>query len=571
MANKIEQPEQTETKQTDSFSEMIQKAPYEFKENTIIKGKVINIIKESIIIDAGLKSESVIGKHEFEDIDGNINVQIGDEIDLYVENMDNSNGEVVLGYERVKKEQLWEDLQTKMEKKELVEGKIISKIRSGYSVDLGSMKAFLPNSQVDITHVRDITPLLQVKHQFLIFKMDKKRNNIVVSRKAVIEGNTEAKSDIIAKLEEGMVVSGKVKNITDYGAFVDLGGADGLLYITDISWQRISHPSSVLEPGQTVDVKIIKINPENNRVSLSMKQLTEDPWGKVAEQFTIGQKYKGKVSNMADYGIFVELKPGIEGVVYTSELLWNKKNIHPKKLYEINDTVEVKVLDIDNEKRRINLGIKQCVDNPWIKFGAENKVGDIIEAKIARFTEYCMFVSVNDHIDAMVHVSDISWDSSSSSLLANYKKDEIIKVKVLDINSEKERIACGIKQLTDDPFENEIKKIEKGQIVEATVIGIPEQGLEVVFSENNIRGFIKKSEIAIERSKQRPSLFSKDNKVQAKIIQINQESRSIYLSIKAKEIDLEKSTLKKYNEVDRGSSLKDILGKSLSDQKTKKD
>lgn len=544
---------------------------------TVVNGTIVAMDSDFIFVDAGLKSEGRIPRQEFSKPGEDPEMKVGDVVEVFVEKMENRNGESVLSREKARREESWVELEEQYEKNERVTGVIFGRVKGGFTVDLGGAVAFLPGSQVDIRPVRDVSPLMGTPQPFHILKMDRSRGNIVVSRRAVLEeSRDEARSDLMETLKEGVVLQGIVKNITDYGAFVDLGGVDGLLHVTDISWKRVNHPSEALQIGQTIDVQVIRFNEENQRISLGMKQLEEDPWGQVASKYAVGAKLKGRVTNIADYGAFVELEEGIEGLVHVSEMSWTKKNISPEKIVSTSQEVDVVVLDVDEEKRRISLGMKQMQENPWIKFAQSHKDDQELEGEIRNITEFGLFVAIGDEIDGMVHLSDVSWEDQSETALKAYKKGQTIKVKILEMEPDKERVALGIKQLTEDPFKGAgTGGFAKGAVVTGTVSEITSGGIEVAI-DGNMKGFIKKADLSRERSEQRPDRFAVGEKIDAKITNIDQKTRKLTLSIKAREIDEDKQAMKEYGSTESGASLGDILGAALeehsgnADKKAKK-
>jgi small subunit ribosomal protein S1 len=541
------------------------------KKGDVVKGRIIDFENDFVVIDVGLKSEGRVPLKEFTTPGQDPEIRIGDEVDVFIDRMEDRNGETQLSREKARREEAWVEMEIKHKKEERVTGIIFGRVKGGFTVDLGGAIAFLPGSQVDIRPVRDVTPLMGTPQPFMILKMDRARGNIVVSRRAILEeSREEAKSDLLDNIKEGSVVQGIVKNITDYGAFVDLGGVDGLLHVTDISWKRVNHPSEALQIGQTVDVQIIKFNEENQRISLGMKQLETDPWEGVEAKYPLKMTMKGRVTNIADYGVFVELEDGIEGLVHVSEMSWTKKNVHPSKIVSTSEEVEVMVLEIDMEKRRISLGIKQCQENPWATFGDKFKVGDEIEGDINNITEFGLFVGVGDEIDGMVHISDISWEDQTVDALKPFKKGEKVKAKILDIDPEKERVALGIKQLTDDPFEGAMKGLAKGAVVTCTVSDVLATMLKVTVNEN-VTGVIKKADLSRERSEQRTDRFAVGEKVDAKITAVDHKKRDLTLSIKAREIDEDKQALEEFGSTESGASLGDILGAALKDSDKKDD
>ena len=532
-------------------------------EGSVVKGTIISIEGDSALIDVGLKSEGRVALREFTSPGQEHGLKAGDLVEVYVERMEDRNGEAMLSREKARREEAWVVLERAFEAQERVDGTIFGRVKGGFTVDLAGATAFLPGSQVDIRPVKDIGHLLGVSQPFLILKMDRRRGNIVVSRRAVLEeSRTEARSELVANLQEGQTLQGVVKNITDYGAFVDLGGVDGLLHVTDIAWRRINHPSEALTIGQSVDVQVIRFNAETQRISLGMKQLEDDPWGSVDTKYPIESRFSGRVTNITDYGAFVELEPGIEGLVHVSEMSWTKKNVHPGKIVSTSQEVEVVVLDVDASKRRISLGLKQCLPNPWDEFLKNHPVGSEIEGEIKNITEFGLFIGLAGEIDGMAHFSDLDWERPGEEAINDYTKGENVKAKVLDIDPEKERISLGIKQLTEDPFTSGAATIRKGIIVTTTVTKLLETGIEVTVGES-MAGFIRKSELSRDRSEQRSDRFAVGEKVDAKVTQIDQKNRKVTLSIKAREIEEEKKAMQEYGSSDSGASLGDILGAAL--------
>ena len=532
-------------------------------EGSVIPGTVISVDSDFVIIDVGLKAEGRIAKKEFAAPGQQVELQPGDIVEVFLERMEDRHGEVMLSREKAQREEAWGVLEVAFRNNERVTGVIYHRVKGGFTVDLTGVNAFLPGSQVDIRPVRDVTPLMNTPQPFQILKMDRSRGNIVVSRRAVLEeSRAEQRNELVANLKEGQVLQGVVKNITDYGAFVDLGGVDGLLHVTDIAWQRINHPSEVLQIGQTVDVQVIRFNPETQRISLGMKQLEADPWDDVAAKYPVSSKFTGRVTNIADYGAFVELEPGIEGLVHVSEMSWTKKNVHPGKIVSTSQEVEVMVLDVDPQKRRISLGLKQCLDNPWDTFLAEFKAGTELEGEIKNITEFGLFVGLPGEIDGMVHMSDISWSKSGEDAIADYKKGDLARVKVLDVDVVKERISLGIKQLGEDPLEGGMKTVKKGTIVTCTVSKVLDSGIEVLANET-VPGFIRKTDLSRERSEQRPDRFAVGEKVDAKVTTVDKSGRKLNLSIKAREVEEEKKAMEEFGSSDSGASLGDILGAAI--------
>ena len=550
----------------ESFAELLDQSFQEMTslEGSVVTGTVLSIEKDMILIDVGLKSEGRVPLREFGNNEDELKIKVGDQVEVFIERLEDANGQAILSREKARREESWVNLEKALEKQQRVNGVIFGKVKGGFTVDLEGATAFLPGSQVDIRPIKDLGVLMGTPQPFQILKMDRRRGNIVVSRRAVLEDSrAEARTELVANLEEGQVLQGVIKNITDYGAFVDLGGVDGLLHVTDISWKRINHPSEALQIGESVQVKVIKFNEETQRISLGIKQLTEDPWLKVFERFPIGSKMTGIVTNITDYGSFVELEDGIEGLVHVTEMSWTKKNVHPGKIVSTSEKVEVMVLEIDVQKRRISLGIKQCIDNPWEKYKSENKIGATIEGEIRNITEFGLFVGLSEDIDGLVHLSDISWDGNGDEIIKDFSKGTSVKAKILDIDVEKERVSLGIKQLTEDVTSTELGNLSKGSIVTCTVSSISEKGLDVSVGDN-INGFIKRNDLARERSDQKTERFGVGDKIDAMVTNIDKKLRKITLSIKAKEIEEEKKVMEEYGSSDSGASLGDILGAALA-------
>jgi small subunit ribosomal protein S1 len=538
-------------------------------EGTVVQGIVVGIDNDFAMIDVGLKSEGRVSLKEFAGPTGQSTLKMGDKVEVFIERLEDKNGEAMLSREKAKREESWVALDQAFQKQERVTGIIFGRVKGGFTVDLNGAVAFLPGSQVDIRPVRDVTPLLGTPQPFQILKMDRSRGNIVVSRRAVLEeSRAEARTELVSSLKEGQILNGVVKNITDYGAFVDLGGVDGLLHVTDIAWRRVNHPSEALQIGQTVKVQVIRFNSDTQRISLGMKQLEADPWEGVAAKFPAGAKFKGRVTNITDYGAFVELEPGIEGLVHVSEMSWTKKNVHPGKIVSTSQEVEVMVLDVDANKRRISLGLKQTLDNPWDSFAAQHPVGTELTGEVKNSTEFGLFVGLPGEIDGMVHLTDLSWSEPGEEAIKNFKKGDEIKVKVLEIDVEKERIGLGIKQLTDDPHEDAMAGLKRGGVVTCTVAQVTDGGLEVTVN-GVIQGFIRRGELSRDRSEQRPDRFAVGEKVDAKISTIDRAARRLTLSIKAKEEEEEKQAMADYGSSDSGASLGEILGAALA-KKAKK-
>ncbi len=560
----------------ESFASLFEETLGENKNivGTVVKGTIISINDDMVLVDVGLKSEGRINIREFA-ISGDIpELNAGDEIDVFVERMEDRNGEVGLSRERAKREEAWIKVAELFKNGEKVEGVIFERVRGGFKVDVLGCVAFLPGSQVDVRPIRDMEPLMNKKLSFEVLKMDKERGNIVVSRRAILEEvSEEERSKIMENLKEGDEVEGIVKNITDYGAFVDLGGIDGLLHVTDISWKRVNHPSEALKVGQTIKAKIIRFNQETKRISLGIKQMSDDPWLEAASKYKVGSRLVGKITNIADYGAFVQLEEGIEGLVHVSEMSWTKKNVQPGKIVSTSQEVEVQVLEVEAEKRRISLGIKQCQENPWSTIAQQYPIGTVIESDIKNVTEFGMFVGISEDIDGMVHMSDISWEKSGEEAIADFKKGDVVKAVVLDMDVEKERISLGIKQLTDNPNPSsnkagsfDIEGVKKNDVVTVVITEINDGGLKVLVNEK-IPGFIKKSDLSRERSEQRTDRFATGEKVDAMVLSVSRREQRLNLSIKALETQQEKEAMEQYGSADSGATLGDILGKVLKDKK----
>jgi small subunit ribosomal protein S1 len=533
-------------------------------EGSVVRGVVVSIDKDAVIIDVGLKSEGRVPLKEFNPPGQSPSITIGDEVEVYVERMEDRNGQAMLSREKARREEAWAALELAHDKQERVTGVIFGKVKGGFTVDLDGATAFLPGSQVDIRPVRDLGPLMGTPQPFQILKIDRKRGNIVVSRRAVLEeSRAEARSELVSNLQEGQVLSGVVKNITDYGAFVDLGGVDGLLHVTDIAWRRINHPSEALQVGQTVEVQVIRFNTETQRISLGMKQLQTDPWEAAQANFQIGTKVSGRVTNITDYGAFVELSDGVEGLVHVSEMSWTKKNVHPGKIVSTSQEVDVMVLDIDSVKRRISLGLKQCSPNPWESFADTYKAGTEIEGEVRNITEFGLFVGLTEEIDGLVHLSDISWDVAGDEAIQSYNKGDMVKAKVLEVDVDKERISLGIKQLVEDTVGESLSNIRRGDIVTCSITAVTDGGLEVSVGEG-ISGFIRRSDLSRDRAEQRPERFAVDEKVDAQVTNVDGSARKLTLSIKAREMAEEKQAMAEFGSSDSGASLGDILGAALA-------
>lgn len=523
-------------------------------EGSVVRGTIIAIESDNAIIDVGLKSEGRIPLKEFTAPGQDPELQVGDTVEVYVERMEDKDGQALLSREKARREEAWVILERAFEAQERVTGVIFGRVKGGFTVDLSGATAFLPGSQVDIRPINDVSALMGAPQPFQILKIDRRRGNIVVSRRAVLEeSRAEARSELVSNLVEGQILKGVVKNITDYGAFVDLGGVDGLLHVTDIAWRRINHPSEALTVGQTVDVQVIRFNQETQRISLGMKQLQSDPWENAVDKFKTGTRLSGRVTNITDYGAFVELDDGVEGLVHVSEMSWTKKNVHPGKIVSTSQEVEVVVLDVDLTKRRISLGLKQATDNPWAEFETNNKIGDVIEGEINNITEFGLFVGLTEEIDGLVHLSDISWSSSNEDVLEGFNKGDKVEAKILDIDLEKERISLGIKQLTSNPVADAVEKVRKGDAVTCIITAVTEQGLEVRVGDT-LSGFIRRGDLARDRSDQRVERFAVGEKVDAVISQIDNKNNKLTLSIKAREMAEEKQAMAEFGSSDSSPS-----------------
>ncbi|MBZ6378283.1 30S ribosomal protein S1 [Pacificimonas flava] len=557
----------------DDFAAMLEESlgGAEAFEGRVVNGTVTAIENDLAVIDVGLKSEGRVPLREFAPPGQKAELSIGDEVEVYVDRVENANGEAMLSRDRARREAAWDRLENEYNDTARVEGQIFGRVKGGFTVDLGGAVAFLPGSQVDVRPVRDVTPLMGIPQPFQILKMDRKRGNIVVSRRAILEETrAEQRSDLIQSLTEGQVVEGVVKNITDYGAFVDLGGIDGLLHVTDMSYKRVGHPSEILSIGETVKVQIIRINRETQRISLGMKQLEADPWDGVHAKYEIGQKATGRVTNITDYGAFVELEDGIEGLVHVSEMSWTKKNVHPGKIVSTSQEVEVVILEVDEEKRRISLGLKQAQANPWDEFAETHPTGTIVEGEVKNSTEFGLFIGLAGDVDGMVHMSDIAWGVPGEEALEMYHKGETVKAVVLDVDAEKERISLGIKQLDQAGEGTEqlsvASDVKKGDIVTGEVVDVRDGGVEVSIEGGVTTGFIRRSDLSRDRDEQRPERFQVGQKVDAMVTGFDR-SKKPNLSIKALQISEEKEAVKQYGSSDSGASLGDILGEALGKAK----
>jgi len=536
-------------------------------EGRVVKGTVTAIENGFAVIDVGLKSEGRISLKEFARGDDDHGLTVGGEVEVFVDRVENADGEAMLSRDRARREAAWDKLESEFGEGKRVEGRIFGRVKGGFTVDLDGAVAFLPGSQVDIRPVRDVTPLMDVPQPFQILKMDRRRGNIVVSRRAVLEETrAEQRSELINDLVDGQIIDGVVKNITDYGAFVDLGGIDGLLHVTDMSYKRVNHPNEVIAIGDTVRVQIVRINQETQRISLGMKQLESDPWDGVAAKYPVGAKLSGMVTNITEYGAFVELEPGIEGLVHVSEMSWTKKNVHPGKIVSTSQEVDVVVLEVDSDKRRISLGLKQAQRNPWDEFAEKHPVGSEVEGEVKNATEFGLFIGLDGDVDGMVHMSDIAWGISGEDALALHRKGEMVKAIVLDVDVEKERISLGMKQLEKGAPSAEGAStggnLRKNQTVTVTVLEVRDGGLEVQVGEDGATGFIKRSDLGRDRDEQRPDRFQVGSKVDAMVIGFDRSKKPNF-SIKARQIAEEKEAVAQFGSSDSGASLGDILGEAL--------
>jgi small subunit ribosomal protein S1 len=544
---------------------------HDLQEGSVVKGQVVGIEKDIAVIDIGLKTEGRVPLREFGGPGRDASLKVGDEVEVYLERVENALGEAVLSRDKARREESWVKLEKAFQANEKVTGMIFNQVKGGYTVDLDGAVAFLPRSQVDIRPIRDLGPLMRSPQQFQILKMDRRRGNIVVSRRTVLEETRAGqRQELVSSLEEGQVIDGVVKNITDYGAFVDLGGIDGLLHVTDIAWRRVNHPTDVLTIGQTVKVKIIKINHETHRISLGMKQLQGDPWEGIEAKYPVGSKVKGRVTNITDYGAFVELEPGIEGLVHVSEMSWTKKNVHPGKIVSTSQEVEVSVLEVDPVKRRVSLGLKQTLPNPWEAFAEKHPVGAAIEGEVKNKTEFGLFLGLDGEVDGMVHLSDLDWSRPGEQVIEEYKKGDTVKAVVLDVDIEKERISLGIKQLSGDPHA-QAGDLKKGSVVTCEITEVKDTGLETKIVGTELTTFIKRSELARDRSEQRTDRFARGEKVDARVTMVDRKSGKVTVSIKALEIAEEKEAVAQYGSSDSGATLGDILGKVLNRGTEKKE
>jgi small subunit ribosomal protein S1 len=563
----------------DDFAKLIEESFSDghLQEGSVVKGTIVGIEKDMAVIDVGLKTEGRVALREFSGPGRGAEIKIGDIVEVYLERVENALGEAVLSRDKARREESWGKLEKAFQNNEKVQGQIFNQVKGGFTVDLDGAVAFLPRSQVDIRPIRDVSPLMNQPQPFQILKMDRRRGNIVVSRRTVLEETrAEQRQELVQNLEEGQVIDGVVKNITDYGAFVDLGGIDGLLHVTDIAWRRVNHPSEVLNIGQQVKVKIIKINHETHRISLGMKQLLDDPWQGIEAKYPVGARFTGRVTNITDYGAFVELEPGIEGLIHVSEMSWTKKNVHPGKIVSTSQEVEVQVLEVDPVKRRISLGLKQTMRNPWEVFLEKYPAGSLVEGEVKNKTEFGLFLGLDGDVDGMVHLSDLDWQRPGEQVIEEYKKGDKVNAQVLDVDVEKERISLGIKQLTGGEVSAAVAaesggeaaatgagEVKKGAVVTCEVMDVKEGGIDVKIVGTDLSTFIKRNELARDRSEQRPERFAAGQKVDARIIQYDRRAHKVTVSIKALEVAEEKEAIAQYGSSDSGATLGDILGTAL--------
>ncbi len=553
---------------SESFAELFEESlkTVDMKPGSIVTGVVIDIDSEWVTVHAGLKSEGVIPRSQFVDAAGECALEIGDEVQVALETVEDGFGETKLSREKAKRAESWKELEAAHEADEVVTGIINGKVKGGFTVDINTIRAFLPGSLVDVRPVRDTLHLEGKELEFKVIKLDQKRNNVVVSRRAVMEAaNSEERDTLLATLQEGMSAKGVVKNLTDYGAFVDLGGVDGLLHITDMAWKRIKHPSEIVEVGQEIDVKILKFDRERNRVSLGLKQLGEDPWVEITGRYPENTRVKARITNLTDYGCFAELEEGVEGLVHVSEMDWTNKNVHPSKIVQLGDEVEVMVLDIDEERRRISLGIKQCQQNPWDAFGSEYSKGDKISGAIKSITDFGIFIGLEGNIDGLVHLSDISWNETGEEAVRNYNKGDEIKTVILSIDSERERISLGIKQMEDDPWNNYVSENDRGAIVTGTIKEVDARGAVVELAAE-VEAYLKASELSRDRVEDARSVLKEGETIEAKIISVDRKNRGLSLSVKAKDYDDEKDAVKSLKDQETEATSPGTIGDLIKAQ-----
>ncbi|MFN2328116.1 MAG: 30S ribosomal protein S1 [Chromatocurvus sp.] len=555
---------------SESFADLFEESlkTVDMQPGAIVTGVVIDIDNEWVTVHAGLKSEGVIPRSQFIDASGECSLSIGDEVQVALETVEDGFGETKLSREKAKRAESWKELEAAHAADEVIKGHINGKVKGGFTVDINTIRAFLPGSLVDVRPVRDTAHLENKELEFKVIKLDQKRNNVVVSRRAVMEAaNSVEREALLESLQEGMTIKGIVKNLTDYGAFVDLGGVDGLLHITDMAWKRIKHPSEIVEVGQEMDVKVLKFDRERNRVSLGLKQLGEDPWVEITGRYPEGSRVLARVTNLTDYGCFAEIEEGVEGLVHVSEMDWTNKNVHPSKIVQVGDEVEVMVLDIDEERRRISLGIKQCQQNPWDAFAAEHSKGDRISGSIKSITDFGIFIGLDGNIDGLVHLSDISWNEVGEEAVRSYKKGDEIETVILSIDPERERISLGIKQLEDDPFSNYVAVNDRGAIVTGEVTEVDAKSVTIKLAEE-VEGVLKASDISREKVDDARAQFKVGDSVEAKIISVDRKNRTLALSIKAKDFDDEKDAVKSLKEEEQSSpgTIGDLIKQQMSEK-----
>jgi small subunit ribosomal protein S1 len=539
---------------TENFAQLFEESLQELetRPGSIVKGTVVSIDKDIVLVDAGLKSESAIPADQFKNAEGELEIEIGDQVDVALDAVEDGFGETILSREKAKRHEAWVELEKAYDDKETIKGVINGKVKGGFTVEVNSVRAFLPGSLVDVRPVRDTTHLEGKELEFKVIKLDAKRNNVVVSRRAVIEAESSAEREtLLANLEEGHEIKGIVKNLTDYGAFVDLGGVDGLLHITDMAWKRVKHPSEIVNVGDEINVKVLKFDKEKQRVSLGMKQMGNDPWQEIASRYPEGTKISGQVTNLTDYGCFVEIEDGVEGLVHVSEMDWTNKNIHPSKVVNLGDTVDVMVLEIDEERRRISLGLKQCIDNPWETFAKSHEKGDKVSGKIKSITDFGIFIGLDGGIDGLVHLSDISWNKSGEDAVRDYKKGDEISAVVLQVDPERERISLGVKQIEEDPFNKYLTENKKGAIVVGTVTAVDAKGVTVNLAEE-VDGYIRVADLSVDRIEDATEEANVGDSIEAKFMGVDRKNRTVNLSVKAKDQADEKEAIDKVNQQDDG-------------------
>ncbi|MCW8108104.1 30S ribosomal protein S1 [Alteromonas ponticola] len=537
---------------TENFAQLFEESLLELetRPGSIVKGTVVSIDKDIVLVDAGLKSESAIPADQFKNAEGELEIEIGDQVDVALDAVEDGFGETILSREKAKRHEAWVELEKAYEEKETIKGVINGKVKGGFTVEVNSVRAFLPGSLVDVRPVRDTTHLEGKELEFKVIKLDAKRNNVVVSRRAVIEAESSAEREsLLANLEEGHEIKGIVKNLTDYGAFVDLGGVDGLLHITDMAWKRVKHPSEIVNVGDEINVKVLKFDKDKQRVSLGMKQMGNDPWQEIAQRYPEGTKISGQVTNLTDYGCFVEIEDGVEGLVHVSEMDWTNKNIHPSKVVNLGDTVEVMVLEIDEERRRISLGLKQCIANPWEEFAKSHEKGDKVSGKIKSITDFGIFIGLDGGIDGLVHLSDISWNKTGEDAVREYKKGDEISAVVLQVDPERERISLGVKQIEEDPFNKYLTDNKKGAIVTGTVTAVDAKGVTVNLAEE-VDGYIRVGDLSRDRVEDASEEVNVGDSIEAKFMGVDRKNRTVNLSVKAKDQADEKDAIDKVNQQD---------------------